>query len=118
MKKFFTLIISATLFTSAFAQHEQGRDREYDRRDKKEDNRFNDRYSFNTRERDRQVMNINREFDYKIQAVNNKLFMNRFKKARIIEALEDQRRDEIKMVYTKFNDRHDHHYDRDSKRHW
>jgi hypothetical protein len=118
MKKIFTLIISAMFFSSAFAQHNKGWDKEYDRHGKKEDNHFNDRYSYNTRERDRQIMNINREYDYKIQAVNNKLFMNRFKRAHIINALEDQRRDEIKMVYAKFNDRYRRNRSGDSKEHW
>lgn len=118
MKKFFTLLISAMLFSSAFAQHDKGRDKEYNRHEKKEDDHFGDRYSFNTRERDRQIMSINREYDYKIQAVNNKLFMNRFKKARIINALEDQRWAEVKMIYAKFNDRYGRSRGGDSKEHW
>jgi hypothetical protein len=129
MKKIFTLMLSATLFSSAFAQYDSRdqNDHKYDKgrdvgindnRHKNEDERSYDKYSSNNREKDMQIMQINREYDYRIQAVKNKPFMNWYKKARMISMLEDQRNDEIRMVYAQFNNKHDHYYDKRSRGRW
>ena len=148
MKKIFTFIVSTTLFTSAFAQYNNSNqhDHSYDKSkdvavtdsrnqndhgynkgndagtnanwNKKDDNSYNDNYAFSNRDRDMQIMKINREYNYKIQDVKNNVFMNRFKKQRVISMLEAQRNDEIQKVYAKFNNRHDRHDDKRSNDRW
>jgi len=134
MKKIFTLLVSVTLFASAFAQSGYGDKqpgygdkRDYgkendvaynDNRYKKDNDRFNDRYSFNKREMDMQIARINREYDFKIRDVKSNYFMTRFRKDRLIYKLEEQRRDEVRSVYAKFSDRRNRFDDHDPKRNW
>ncbi len=129
MKKIFTLAVATTLFVSAFAQYKNGGQRNdhskkdhdvvynYNKGYNKNDRRFNDSYYFSVRERDMQIAQINRSFDFRIREVKNKLFMNRFKKVQTINFLEDQRRDEIRRVYFKFSDRRNSFNDFDKRRH-
>jgi hypothetical protein len=120
MKKIFTLMAAVMLVASAFAQYKPGnqggyessrdRDNAYNNRGNKRDNdRRNNGYYFSARERDMQIARINREYDQKIHAVQNRVFMSPFKKQRIIRSLQDERRDEIRMVYAKFNDQRGRH---------
>jgi len=117
MKKIFTLSVAVLMLASAFAQNRGGQ-KDYgfnkgkdvvinDGRFKKDDDRFND-YSFSIRQRDMQIAQINQEYDRKIQNVKKIFFMSRYKKDQMIFRLEDQRKDEIRMVYAKFNDRNKH----------
>ncbi len=129
MKKIITLFVSVTMVASAFAQYSQGNQKDYgynkgkdvvynDSRIKAEDKSFNDHYSFGMKEKETQIAQINREFDFKIQSVKNRFFMSRSKKEQVICMLEDQRKNEIKMVFAKFSDpgnRFDDHY---SKKNW
>lgn len=125
MKKIFTLLVSITLFASAFAQYKnggdkdfgKGRDAVYSDRYKKDNDRGGNYYSFSARERDMQIAQINREYDRKISDVKSRFFMPRFKKEQMIRHLNDQRSDEIKRVYFKFNSRDNHYDDHDWRRH-
>jgi len=118
MKKIFTMMIAAMMVTSAFAQYEQkedwnGKDRNdiakadgknsYDRYDKHDDR--GNTYYFTPREKDMQIAQINRNYDYKIRSVQNKFFMGWFEKRRQVKFLEQQRDCEIKAVMDKFNNR-------------
>lgn len=126
MKKIFTLLLSFGLFTSIFAQYPgnqrgQGRDKDEaynDNRKRNDDNRFDDHFNFNKREMDMRIADINRDYDRKIRQVNNNWYMNRFKKERMIRSLEDQRRDEIRMVYVKYNDKRNRYGYNEQKKHW
>ena len=118
--------LAAVLVAPAFAQYD--RDEEQNKRvendrdivftdhpNNRDFGRDNDRNSFSKRELDYKIARVNREYDYKIRTVQNNYFMNRFKKERIIRSLEEQRRDEIKQLYRKFNyrkNRYDDHYPR------
>ena len=115
MKKIFTLLVSVTMFASAFAQYKTGdiKDGRYNKGNdvaynnsgfKKDDKRSADFYSFSTRERDMQIAQINRDYDRKIADVKSRFFISRFKKDQMICQLNNQRNDEIKRVYAKFND--------------
>ena len=128
MKKIFTLAVAVTIFTSTFAQYKDGgrRDDNYnkgkdaswnDNGYKKDNDRFNDSYSFSMRERDMQIAQINRDYDYKIREVKSRWFMPRFKKEEMIRVLNYQRQDEINRVYAKFSDRRNHYDDHDYRRH-
>lgn len=118
MKKIFTMIIAALMVSSAFAQYGQkedwnGKDRDdiakadkgngYDKYDKHDDR--GNTYYFTAREKDMQINQINRTYDYKIRSVQNKFFMSRFEKMRQVKFLEQQRDCEIKAVMDKFYDR-------------
>jgi len=127
MKKIFTLLLSTALLSTAFAQYGQ-RDKhddvivynnnqvfdKYDKYDKDfdRDGRDYDRhgkgygrgaYIFTPREREMQIAQINREFDYKIQSVRNRYGMSWYQKKRIINNLLVERDEEIGMVWRKFN---------------
>ncbi len=129
MKKIFTLLFSSALLTTAaFAQYGQrdkhadviivnsnnGYDKNHDRdgRDYDRDGRNYDRdgkgysrgaFIFTARERDMQLNQINREYSYKIQSVKNRYGMSWYQKKRIIYNLDEQRDQEIAMVWAKFN---------------
>ena len=134
MKKIFTLLVSVTLFASAFAQYDRGNNKEdaYNRKDvvfsdgrnnndgyrHNDDHLYNDNYSFGKRRIEMQIMQINREYDFKIRDIRSRMFMSPFKKERIICMLEEQRKFEIKKVYSQNDGRRDHYDDHDSKRGW
>lgn len=128
MKKIFTLLVTVTIATSVFAQYNKPNNQNDFTPGKKEviynDHRFgnddrhgNHFYSFSAKERDMQIFRINREYDKKIQNVKSRLFVTRFKKEQMIRALNNQREDEIKMLYRKFNDRNNRFNDRDGRKH-
>jgi hypothetical protein len=129
MKKIFTLVLSITLFTTAFAQYDRGNQQDFgnkkdndaaynDNRSKKGGDHFTDNYSFNKREIEIKIAQINREYEYKIRSVKNNYFMSWIKKNRMICKLEEQRQYEIKNVYERFNGHRNHYDDHDSKKNW
>lgn len=131
MKKMFTLFMATAILQTAFAQYEQKNQREQ----KKENDRYvlnDDRdytkydkgyhvgYFFTARERDMQINQINRTYDYKIRVVKNNYFINWHQKKQIIKKLDAQRDNEIREVIYKFNDRRnqfENGYRRDRYRH-
>jgi len=129
MKKIFTLLVSVTLFASAFAQYRNDGNKDFGNKGKDGAyndggyNKGNDRdrgdnyYSFSTRERDMQIAQINREYDRKIMDIKSRFFIPRFKKEQMIHQLNDQRNDEIKWAYVKFSSRSNHYDDHDWRRH-
>ena len=133
MKKIFTLLFAVGMFAAAQAQPGNRDNRQIDRRD---DNKFDNDESFvainvsfdrddhfgnnrfsNERKRNMEIAKINREYDYRIQRVKNSYFMSRWEKQRKISFLQEQRQQEIRMVYAKFNKRnqHDNRYDRNDR---
>ena len=109
MKTIFTLLFTMAMFSTTFAQYGQ-RDRNknndvyvsndnwgYDHHNKNYVG-----YIFTPRERDMQITQINREYEFRIQSVKNKPFMGWFQKKRIINNLEAQRDEEIAQVIRKF----------------
>ena len=116
MKKIFTLLVTAAIMGSAFAQYDSKEDwnnkdrndgykeaniRRYD----KHDDKFGSTYYFSEREKDMQLAQINREYDYRIRSVWSSFFKNRFQKMRQVEFLKEQKNKEICAVMDKFNDR-------------
>jgi hypothetical protein len=72
-----------------------------------------DRYksnSFYGRGIEMQIAQINRKFDFQVQRVKNDFFMRRYQKMRTIRSLEEQRQQEIRMVYA--NSGRNQQYDR------
>ncbi len=141
MKKIFTLLFAVGMLAAAQAQPGNRDNRQPDRRDapidRQDDGRFDNDKSFiainvsfdnddrfgnsrfsNERKRDMEIAKINREYDYRIQRVKNNYFMSRWEKQRQISFLQNQRQQEIRMVYAKFSNRnkHNNRYDRDDNR--
>jgi hypothetical protein len=66
-------------------------------------------YYLALRERDIQIAQISREYNNRIQSVRNNFFMGRYKKERIINTLQFQRDEEIRLVIARFNHRENHY---------
>ncbi|MEO6670200.1 MAG: hypothetical protein ABIN36_12035 [Ferruginibacter sp.] len=113
MKKIFTLILTVSLGTAAFAQYDnrQGNERNddvayNDRHDRRDHDRHSDRGNyFKKREMQKQIAAINREYERKICNVKDNWYMSPFRKQRIINELENHRSFEIREVYARFSDR-------------
>ena len=121
MKKILVLLITATMVSSAFAQYGNQRDAVFNNgryEHERNNNRNSNYYSFSARERDMQIDQINREYDRKEREVRNRLFVSRSKKEKLMWELQEQRRNEIRNVYAKFNDRRNRYDDNDHKRHF
>lgn len=112
MKTIFTLLFTMAMFSTTFAQYGQSGQRDRNKDNDvyvSNDNRGYDHHSknyggyiFTPRERDMQITQINREYEFRIQSVKNKPFMGWFQKKRIINNLEVQRDEEIAQVIRKF----------------
>ena len=114
MKTIFTLLFTMSMFSTTFAQYGQNGQRDRDRGKDNDiyasnDNWGNDHhdrnyggYMFTPRERDMQIYQINREYEYRIQSVQNKPFMGWYQKRRLINNLEFQRDEDIGQVIRKF----------------
>lgn len=116
MKKIFTLLFTTALLGTAFAQY--GHKGKKDRHDEKEDCAYHDKhdydkrgngnkgwYVFTPRERDVEVAHINREFDYKINRIQQQYYGGWSQKKNQVRHLEEQRSREIQTVMFKFSDR-------------
>ncbi|HMC98937.1 MAG TPA: hypothetical protein VKH37_02255 [Ferruginibacter sp.] len=105
---FFTLV-GATSFAQ-FGNHDYGRgdngrgnDVVYNDGWKRDNGFGRDSYYFSERDKDMAIAAINNETDHQIMSVKRKFFMPRFKKEQLIYQLEDQRKDQIRAIYMKFN---------------
>lgn len=131
MKTIFTILFSMAMFSTTFAQYGQNGQRDRDRGNDNDvyasnDNRGYDRhnkgyvgYMFTPRERDMQISQINREYEYRIQSVRHKPYMGWYQKKRVINNLEAQRDEEIGQVIRKFRspkNMFDDHGRKDKKR--
>lgn len=112
MKRIFTLILATAMLGTASAQYGQRDQRDRDRNDDvyAAANRGYDRhdkgygtYVFTAREKNMQIEQIYRDYNYRIQSVKNKPFMGWYQKKRIISNLEAQRDAEICQVNDRFN---------------
>ena len=109
MKQIFTLLICVCAFTTSFAQYKSGH--------------LDDHYAYNQRNhfdrdyfesRNFQVEKINREFDFKIRAIQNDWTLRRHQKKVAIRNAERERSIQIQMVnarewkrsHTNYDNRH------------
>jgi hypothetical protein len=130
MKKIFTLLVSVGVLSSvAFAQPGAGKKNDRDNRyanshnSKRDDRGFDNRkkdafYFFTPRERDMQIASINREYDYKLNAVRKKFYLFPGEKKKALRNLELQRKSEISWVVNKYNDPRNKGDDRSIGRNW
>ena len=132
MKKVFLLLFSAGIFTTAFPQH--GYQNDYAKNSKTEStdiiigqkngygvystNGRPDPYELSSRDKDRQIQNINREFDMRIYAVRRDRYLRSSEKKRQINMLERQRNEQIWQVMNHFSkDRNAHNDDYSVRNH-
>ena len=89
-----------------------GNDRDITRNNDRYDNgdRYNNSNGFYGRGMEMQIARINRKYDFQVQQVRNDFFMRRYEKMRVINSLEVQRHQEIRMLYARTN--RDWHHDR------
>ena len=131
MKTLFTLLFTMALFGTTWAQYGQNGHRDRDRYDDvyaPHNNRGYDRhhnggngsYFFSPRERDMQIAQINRDYEYKIYSVKNKPYMGWYQKKRIINNLEAERDEQIFQVIRKFKNQRNQFGDhgRRERRNW
>lgn len=140
MKKIFTLFFALGILAVTQAQpgnrdrrqdddqNDQKIERQFDQRD------FNDGFDMDgfdrnghylnksslEKRRNMEIARINHIYDFKIQRVQRSIFMNRFEKQRQIRFLEQQRQQEIRMVYAKYNNLKGRRHDRNDRngRNW
>jgi hypothetical protein len=128
MKKTITFLFFAGAFATSFAQynHRQNKNdrnyrtenqrhdqyanssngnRTYDRDDKNR-RHFNKGNNYSARARDFQIEKINREFAYKIQAIQHDPYLRRRAKKAAIRNAKIERSRQIQMVNERFNDNH------------
>lgn len=113
MKNIFTLLFAICFVTIGFAQkedHDKSRQRNddvsYNERSYDNNSRNNrSRYNFSRNDMERSIAAINFNYDRRIQSVKNNWSISSFKKRRLINNLEDQRKADIREVYYKFKDR-------------
>ena len=111
MKKTILLLATVLLVGTSFAQYNNkqvGHDKDYGYNkgnDDKFDRGHSKTYFFTAKERDMQIMQINKEYSKQIQSVKMKFFMPRGAKQRQIQILEQKRDKEISQVWAKYNDK-------------
>ena len=109
MKKIITLLFSTAIFATSFAQ---GNHRQPGRNDGYVYNHGESfsRSNFSPRDRQFQVEKINREFDFKIRAIQNDYTLRRHQRKVAIRGLERERSIRIRMINSRSNyqDRHRH----------
>jgi len=123
MKRIFTLLIALGSIAVANAQYAHdypnggynNRDVAYGNRDNRSyGNDARNAYLFTARDRDIQISRINADFDQRIRQVSHSWFTSGREKQFRIEQLDNQRRDEIRMVWERF--RNSNVYDNDRRR--
>ena len=125
MKKILTLLIALGAIASVEAQSSrfpsdrgdsrdvilgQNNDRGYD------NSRYNNGYNFTPRERDQQIDRINRDYDLRVRQVERDRWMRSYEKRMKIQRLEDQKRDEIRIVWERFRNSRNQYRDNDYRR--
>ena len=139
MKKIFTLLVAVGFLTAVNAQTGSRDNRDNrDTRDKQQndqwgnnnnrdvvvndgrynnDDRFDNNYGSYGGNIRMQIAQVNRKYDFRIERVRNNFYIRRYEKMRMIRSLEEQRQQEIRMLYSRSNNRgwqnHDRGFDHD-----
>lgn len=140
MKKIFTLFLALGMLAVAQAQpgsrdrrqDDQRNDQRNDQRDDQQNERQFDQRDFNDgfdmdgfdrrgrymdkfsmeKRRKMEIARINRIYDFRIQRVQRNFYMSRWEKHRQIRFLEQQRQQEIRMIFVKYSDHKGRRHDR------
>jgi hypothetical protein len=114
MKKIFTLLFTAGLFTASYAQENHGHHGDYGRNDQYAtssnghyDNRDPDRYDHHNydqrnrsyaNQRQMQMERINREYSYKVMSIQRNWYMTNRQKRLAIRDAKNERNYKIQMI--------------------
>jgi hypothetical protein len=117
MKKLLMVLLTVGIVSAVSAQPGGSKgqnDRGYSHNNDKHDNN----YGNDLRERDRQIQLINRDFDQQIRAIRYDRFVRSGQKNRRINALEKQRSQQLSIVMQRFskNSRYSDDYARNNRR--
>jgi hypothetical protein len=101
MKKIITLLFCVGAFATSFAQYNSGY--KDDRYAYNENKHFGG--NFSPKDKEFQIEKINRDFDFKIHAIQNSWNLGRHQKKVIIRNLQKEKSRQIQMVNVQFHDR-------------
>lgn len=129
MKKIFTLLFALGAFALVQAQPAYKGNRQTDQKsyDNGYSNSYNNKYNDKQRrydnnnssfDKDRMIDRINHEYEEKIERVRHNFFLGRREKQRQISFLQEQREQEIRMLYFRHNDHDDRFGDGDRRDRW
>ncbi len=109
MKKIITLLFSTAIFATSFAQESRqpGRNDGYVYNDRESFNKDN----FSPRDRQFRVEKVNREFDFKIRAIQSDYTLRHHQKKVAIRSLERERSMKIRMINSRLNHGNRHQHD-------
>ena len=132
MKKIFTLLFAAGLFTASYAQRDHDHNGDYGRNDQyaatsngRYDNRDHDRYGHNmyderdysyANQRYIQMERINREFNYKVMSIQRNWYMTNRQKRFAIRDAKNERNYEIQMLNRRFSGYTNNNYENNGYR--
>ena len=111
MKKFITLLFSLGAFATSFAQYNH-RDNRYNQyansshdnwNYSKERRHFDHGNIFSAKERDFQIEKINRDFVFRVKAIQHDRYLRRREKKAAIRNAETERSRQIQLVNDRFN---------------
>lgn len=120
MKKMFTLLLSVGILATSYAQpNRQQNDKNFGKSGQnvivsnghnkniygRNDHGIYDNRNPFARERDAQIDKINREFSYKVKAVENNRYMRSRQKKVAIRDLTNERNRQLQMVNARYNDK-------------
>ena len=124
MKKIIALLFSCAIFASSFAQgnsqknrHKTSRDDGYSttsqkRYDPRDDRWYNnDRHYSSAQQKANQIQQLNREYQYKMMAVQNNRYMNKRQKRLAIRDLQQEKTRMIRMINARYNQVASRNYD-------
>ena len=124
MKKIIALLLSCAFFATSFAQgntqknrHKTSRDdhyattsqKRYEQRDDRWGNR--DRHYSPGQRKANQIQQLNREYQYKMMAVQNNRYMNKRQKKHAIRDLQQEKTRKIRMINARYNQVASRNYD-------
>ena len=129
MKKVFTIILAFAAITSASAQWQSKNDdrnrrdddyvynknHKYEKNDGRgifKDKRNEENSSYSVRERDAEINRINREYAARINRIENASYLKKGERNKQIRRLEQERKEEIRIVYSRYENRRDRNNDR------
>jgi hypothetical protein len=128
MKKIIALLVSSAIFASSFAQgnsqknrHNNSRDdrysttyqKPYDQRD--DSWHKQDRQYSSGQQKANQIQRLNREYQYKMMAVENNRYMNKRQKKLAIRDLQREKIDKIRMINARYNQVAARNYDNNGR---
>ncbi|MEO8413581.1 MAG: hypothetical protein ABI472_07965 [Ginsengibacter sp.] len=125
MKKIITLLFSAGVFATSFAQNgsHQNNDKKNDQyvttksntNLKKFGDHRNNIYTFSAKERDQQINKINHDVNFKIKSIQNNRHITRRNEKEMIKKAKEEKAQQIKMVDATFNSKYNSAYNQHSK---